>query len=441
MNYVLAVVILLIWLAAVLRQRRLLPGIVVASILAVNILSFYLIQFLQLADLIHIEHSYKYKRIYLGDEYPFLLTVGGLLVAICAPYILGAVDRPKQLDGAGGQPSMSANQPVLIFVLACFILTIFHAITTNLAFLGEYTIYLQFRDPANLNITNDLVAFFHGNMGAVGILLGVIIATSGRKSLYTAFMALFPYFYIVAFQAASISRWLILQLAIPAVILAFRTRFRWPLLALIILSMVPLYGSLRVVREDNVLGVDALVSSMFDGTSVNSGFIVDSIGNIFGAGLNVSEAQGKVDVTFPLNFNVLSFSPLPSSIDGFDDWRQYTQWINIYGPFNVFSELYWMGVGWYILFVLLMVVTVRWNDKVDMFRRAGQLTPLLAGLANVLLYYGVLLTTQYPLRSAMRWPEISALLAFLLVSLALRTQRRRTVREARQNRPANARPV
>jgi hypothetical protein len=424
MNYVLAVIILGFWLAVMLRAKYISPSLVAASILSANILSFYIIQFSQLFDLIRIEHSYKYKKLYIGNEYPFLITFGFVVLLLCASHLRrefrgGVLEKKLRISRNGGAGVATA------FSTACFGLSMLHALSTNLVFLGEYNVYLQWRDPSSVNITNDLVAFFHGNMGAVGVVLGVIIASSTRRTWGTTTLALFPYSYILLFEAASISRWLVVQLAIPAIILSFRTRYRIFLIPILVVLLVPVFAALKDVREERVLGIDVLLSSITTGVSVNGDFIVDAIGNILGGGLVVSEAAERTGITYPGQYVALSFSPLPSAIDGFDRWRSYEQRINIYGPFNVYSELYWMGWPWYLFYLSIVFYSARQCDIVEVGRRSGLVPPLMALAPAVLLYYGVLLGTQYPLRNSLRWIVISYLIALCVKAFAIRPNWRR----------------
>lgn len=408
MDYVLAVVILLIWLAAVLRQRRLLPGIVVATILAVNILSFYLIQFLQLADLIHIEHSYKYKSIYLGDEYPFLLTFGSVIFAICLPYL-----RRSLRGGVSEKSEQKVNRNAEYYVTTAsfvlFFISIFHAFESNFAFLGNYTTYLAYRDPENLNITNDIIQVFHANIGSVGVILSVIVGISFKRYWAAFFFSILPYIYVLLFEAAVMSRWLVIQLIVPVAIVSMRSRYRWVIMLLAMGAVVPIYAAVIDSRSERVFGIETVAATVFEGANLSGEFFVSTIGNIFGGGLNASEAALKLNVSYPTNYMVLSFSPLPSVIDGFDEINHlYQVRINVYGPFNAFIEAYWFGWPWFILFAGIIIWTARANDRLYLAKVGS--SSIVSIIPSALLYYGIFFSTQYPLRNSVRWMILSAIL-------------------------------
>lgn len=410
MNYVLAIVILAIWLAAMLRQRQMLPGIVVATILAANILAFYLIQFLQLADLIHIEHSYKYKRIYLGEEYPFLFTFGAIILGICLPY-LGS----RQVSYSSSAKTKKENTRYYItsasFIL--FFVSIAHAMESNFAFLGSYTTYLAYRDPESLGISTDIIQIFHANIGSIGVILSAFIGISFRRYWMAFFFSIFPYVYILMFETAVMSRWLVIQLIIPAVIIGMRSKYRWIILPAVVLTLVPVYAAVIESRSENVLGVETVVAAILGGASLSSEFVVSTIGNIFGGGLNASEAALKVSVEYPADYMALSFSPLPSAIDGFDSINHlYQVRINIYGPFNTFIEAYWFGWPWFILFAAITLWTTRKNDRLAL-AKAGS-SSITFVVPSILLYYGIFFSTQYPIRNSIRWIIFSGLIAAVL---------------------------
>lgn len=423
MTHLLAAAILALFLLAFMR-RRLCPSLVGAAILAANIAVYYLVQWLQLANAIHIEHSYKYRDTYLGEEFPMLLTLGAA-IAILSALSLRAPTEPDIPASPIPEAKPRQNIAVLAFVLACCLLTLVHAIQSNIVFLAPYDTYLSFRDPATIGVEGALVELFHRNLGTIGVLLGVILATSSlARNPTTILYALIPYLYILAFEAASISRWLIVQLLVPGIILATRSRQRVAILIALALLIIPLYNALLVVRNSDILGIGSLLSATVSLPPLTLDFAVDSLGNIFGGGLNIAEAARRIEVSYPLEFKLLSFSPFPSAWDGFDAWASHGARINIYGPFNAYAEAYWMRWIWVTFLLAIIAFSATANDRLDRLRRQGLVNPPLATLCHVLFYYGILLSTQYPLRSSLRWIVIAGIGAIVLGAYArIRTRR------------------
>ena len=122
--------------------------------------------------------------------------------------------------------------------------------------------------------------------------------------------------------------------------------------------------------------------------------------------------------SYPLSYELLSFSPFPSAIDGFSSIRDlYQVRLHAYVPFSGYGEAIKFGP----LFVILLAVC---------FIGIGRLNTLLVGrspaafiIVNALTFSGMLVLNSYPLRTGLRVIWVAYLVGLLSLAVSRRRHR------------------
>lgn len=412
------------------------PSIVLMGLVLVNIMSFYLIEYIKLDASMILQHSYKFKRSYLDADLPVLLMFGLLTLSIATPALLASRRATSFEADVGVKDSVAIDRFMIVYLVVVTLLCCLHAFASNLAFLSPYTAYLSLRGPEMLSLRIAPLDIFHMNIGTFGIVQSFILfyMIQRRNALGVA-LVMVGFSYMALFQAASLSRWLVLQLVIPpllSVISGRKMKLGIPAMGAVAVAM-PIYYSIMSSRSNFELGIGSLIDNVVAIPRWSAEFFISTAANIFGGGLVIAEAGLKQAVSYPGIYKALSFSPLPSAIDGFAGILHHQQRINVYGPFNAFAEAYWFGWPWVVLLFLIVGVVVYLNDRLEATVTSSSLAGrLLVRLPNLLLFYGVLLMTQYPLRNSLRWVLFSGL-ACLFGLIYMRIQRRRAAVRSAQN--------
>lgn len=404
------------------------PTGVVTALFAGNISSFFLIEYIKENADIALVHSYKFSRSYLEGYSDFAIYYFVAMILIAS---FGIAASKNSRERSKFNPIIiTGTQPQIVttFLFCTLIAYVFvHSVVTEFAFLKPYTTYLALRDPRYFGITNPAFAVMHSVVGVVGVAssLALYIAIKSKRGLLV-FIATAVFLYFSAYQAASLSRWLVVQIAIFVALALSDRSLRLHPATLILLILIPAayFGALNG-RSSQTLGIGAFISGIFSGATAE--FWIHSLSNVFGGGLVFSEAATRVSTTYPLIFKATSFSPLPSFVDGFSSLKAIHEVrINIYGPFSTYAELYWFGPHWGFLFFLItgasIFVTQRAWDWVTTSSNARILVMASFGLT----VYGHLFSHQYPVRSSLRWIVFAGALAIAALLAESAARRRKS---------------
>jgi hypothetical protein len=171
------------------------------------------------------------------------------------------------------------------------------------------------------------------------------------------------------------------------------------------------------------LGIEPFLDVLFSGDFLFEQMLLFTLFNNFGGVFVLAESMSRVHVIYPWKYKLLSFSPFPSMIDGFNSVRHAEERIMATGPFSNFAELYHFGplyvVGFLIfLFAVLYMVTRWWRRY-----RGG-----FAFVVCAPMYYAIFSMHYYPLRHSTRWILASALTAAVVSYLHERKQGARAPR-------------
>lgn len=120
---------------------------------------------------------------------------------------------------------------------------------------------------------------------------------------------------------------------------------------------------------------------------------------IFGVAAGLGEwlrSSGDSVQLFPSNYIWLSFSPLPSGIDGFASILHAQVRLHAFAPMPGYVELAWFGPWSQLGFLALLALAFR------MAANAADLSPLSGGGASLLLAGCLYVMAAYPVRTALK---------------------------------------
>lgn len=397
----------LIVVLAVKRVGFLSPTGIVSTMVAMNMLVFYVIETIKLdaSSALILSHSYKFRSSYwpMATDTLTVYLIFLVILASTAWRVKRYGGRNLALDKLA---ALSSEKIVLTGGAVLLGLCVAHAGITELRFLGDYTVYLQVRDPEFYGVTNGLAAMVVGNIGFVGVLSAALLSMAVKTGRAVLIMVLFAVFiYTGLFQAAAHSRWLVLQMAIAIVLLARNQNLLSRVLIVLLLLILPYaYYAAIMSRSNNVYGLETMLQFSF--ADISEVLLVNTFGNIFGGGLVLSEAMTRLGTAYPLSYQVLSFSPLPSAIDSFAALKRvYEVRINVFGPFSAVAETYWFGPAWMAAYFFIVAQSLKCVENMWQQSKASNAArkQILAYIAFGLTLYGHVLMHQYPLRNSIRW--------------------------------------
>ncbi len=430
MEYLFLFLGLLILLFSVKRSGAISPIGVVAMMVYANMVVFYVTEVMKQgasSELI-LSHNYKFLRSY-GDSAMGFYLMYTFLLLFFAMIAIFAGKKPPQLEQIEISENQGPKRPpwfLTLFSSLLFLYVLIHIAMTELKFLEPYTVYLELRDATYYGLNNALSRSLHANIGIVGVVSAAILYLGlNSRSRLTVLFATTCFLYVALFQLVSHSRWLIVQLVILLVLLQADRRLKNGSLSVILLLTIPFFYLIALqARSATELGVDAVFNVSLSNYSYVD--LINILANIFSGGLVFSEAAGLSAADYSIQYKILSFSPVPSAIDGFHAYRSEEARINIYAPFSAIVEAYRFGpFGLATLFGLvgcsLWFTQKLWN--LPEYRR-NHATTGFANLCFGLTLYAHLFLHQYPLRNGSKW--IWFALVFALIGLFLAGRRKRS---------------
>ncbi len=307
------------------------------------------------------------------------------------------------------------THPAIVFALVCTtLLSVWHFWTINFSELMFYRVYTSARDPYEVGIQNAIVGLFHKNVPMLGCILGpMAMLYFHRRRMSAFFLAATVFVYAFVITVSFCSRFAVLQLFLLAVLARVLNNRRVSAGAVsFACAAFVTYAVTIVLRKglgaDRVgpLGIEPFVDVLFSGDFLFDQMLLFTLFNNFGGAFVLAESLSRWGVTYPLKYKILSFSPFPSMIDGFNTVRYAEERIMATGPFSNFAELYHFGplyvVGFLIfLFCVLYIVTRWWR-----LYRGG-----FAFVVCAPMYYAIFSMHYYPLRHSTRWILASTIAA------------------------------
>lgn len=289
-----------------------------------------------------------------------------------------------------------------------------HFLALDFEALLHFRRYFAIRDPAEAGIWNPVLATFHTSLPLVGCALGplTVAYAQARKPMFAA-VTTAAFLYALLVTIAFGSRFAVVQLVAVGVMFQVlgRRRLDWRaalLFGLAGLTFVAIIGLRQGAGVGRIgdYGLLPFLEAIARGPALLfEGILFFALFTFFNGGFVMARALSMTGLSYPLSYKLLSFSPLPSAVDGFDQVRRFEHRAHTYAPFSNFAEAYHFGPGYLILFLLLLFVVL-----VALTRFWRRYRGSFAFFVLAPAYYSFLKMQSYQLRTSFRW---------LLVTLAV----------------------
>lgn len=168
-------------------------------------------------------------------------------------------------------------------------------------------------------------------------------------------------------------------------------------ISLLAVTVVTLLYTLtaRSQNEQGLLAIPGILASVFD---VEFGSMVARLLLSFTEGIFVTSEGVSDNRFFDQTYALLSLSPLPSSIDGFDEVRDIGQnRLSTYAPMSGVGELVHFGIFPIIYVILVFVAAIRWSFSLQ------KRSPIIFIVTNFLIMFAIYHLFAYPTRNALRF--------------------------------------
>ena len=413
---------IVILILILIRKDPLSPASFFGIVSALNGITFYI------GSILHLFPRTMSFWYYITQDYNdvntkvllFYLSLSLLGYAIDLTVKRTSVRRGKlniNIDNINWGKYIESSYSLIVLFSMCW-LVLWHLVNVNIPKMFFYTTYLEVRDPVKVGLTNDLLATIHTFLPTLGMLLSPLVVYFYARHRWAHFItALLLFVYSFLFTIAIGSRFILIHLSlITLTVFLMRKKITISVVLLALLTLIA-YGTLMAQRYVNVAyGIRPFFDVLFSGDFLVLGYYLFSIYNFFGGGFVMAEAFQRERLFYPLRYKVLSFSPLPSIIDGFSKIRHYEHRVIPTGPFNSFAEVYHFGWGFFIFLIVFLAVLLYQATK--LWRRAN--APIYVFILLFPLYYAVLRMQIYQLRQVFRWFVLALFIAVVMNTLTHR---------------------
>jgi hypothetical protein len=429
-------IFMLIMLFVLLRvSRGLSPCAVFGTIAAANQLVFYVTYYLGVASgslryFWVLNHDYGETMYDTAAFYSFMVALA--LVAATAAYLLHtSCSMPSEPQASMKlryvPPVFTAlnSASVLVPIVIVDLLYIAYAIRIDWSPVLFHTDYLFLGDAANLGISDPVFRLLHGAMAPIGLawsfLTGYYLATKNKHGMALT-LPLFLLVYL--FALASGSRMAGVQFAILALVAQVTSRKPVSLVALFCAAWAAFMFYVALdIRNSGALGLIGVWRRLDDFETSSGDFSANLLTLTFSGGYVLADALRHADLWYPTGYKILSFSPLPSIIDGFGmSYLHYQHRVAWWIPYSCIAEAYHFGF-WYMLFYVSFVGVLLCRLQWCWYRLPPSLSLAVSGPAFV----SMLAMHSYPIRNTFRMFVLSLILSFtvpwLLAHQAARRRR------------------
>ena len=324
------------------------------------------------------------------------------LIALAASWLAPAAVRPVHVM----RPVRAAvfSSPVVPIILSSLTVgLIIHAASLNYSLFWRTSIYLQQNNPYEMGVTLLPGVVFHHLMPITLIVCGALFLlyfSTGKLALSIWTAVIFSYCWIYQFSAHS--RWAAAALIFSAgAHYLFRGRNRGAFLLLFVpLGMVALVHA-RIGRISGEHGLSTVFSTWkdFDVTLLPEyvlGILYSILQGIFSVAASFSVSEG---IEYPTSYRVLSFSPFPSFIDGFDKiHEQYEIRVNSTQPLSAWVEAANFGAVYFILLAGLVFFALLVNARLCKASREPT-----AAILSLIILALIMFMAAYEVRNVLRF--------------------------------------
>ncbi len=311
----------------------------------------------------------------------------------------------------------TVHRVALATAVLLWLICLTHLLSMDLGLLWRSRHYLQLATAEGAGISNPVATVAHLVMGPIGLLSAgatVIFLSHRRPGL--AVMFGFVAAYALAIALAQSSRWapmVIFGLLATEVTINRRLwapRLLWARL-LLVMVMLLAYTAVLNGRSAGAFGLAYLMDNLFTGDAFSFGRTLQTfLLNIGHGALLLAEVLDHGQHTYDQAYKLLSFSPLPSFLDGWREVVHAQNRVNLFTPYSAIAETLLFGPGYFLIFLVYLFTISAVSCRV--LYSSNRLSEL-ALLGPV--YFVLIAVHFYPLRNSFRLA-----VAVMLLGLTLR---------------------
>lgn len=401
------------------------PSTVFASIVICNYLVYLFLLVFQFGkDDINMNGVYFTSMpLHLRGEDFLVVTQAFLLLMVC-PVLSHLLLRKRSGSAVNGIKVFDLISQVLIYKKILYLLLFFLCVLSVIHFsLINYNLfwfnydYQIIKTPHEIGSESVFFRIYHFLFRIIGLIAAIFLVFSIRlRVLGLQFFSAFLFFYSFFILYVGESRWVVVYLF---ALLFSRLSFydNKPNTSEILIwfcVFVFLFAKVIIGRNFGLWGLSVqyeIAKEVFD-----IGFyhlLLGVVVNFFEGFTNFANTVSS-EYLYPVRYKILSFSPLPSFIDGYSSIINYQYRVNIYVPFNSISEAFAFG-GLYIFLLLIILTVFLYScDIVFLHANAVARTILVCiTIWNVMYFFG------YPLRNVIRVFEYVIICNFVFYYMLL----------------------
>lgn len=312
----------------------------------------------------------------------------------------------------------SIEKVIRVYVLIDIALLILFLLDVDLDILYYNANYLTMVDTDKIGIDNPILIIFHRSMLMNGLIsafsVGYLLSLNKNKMLQLLLIGIASVFFLLEAGANSRSAALIIFTFILSIVIfhPFNIRKISLVVVFFVAGFMSYFAALhgRGNIRQGISQITNNYSEMSVFKIISPEFLAD---NILGGASTFAQAE-IMDSEYPFDYKLLSFSPLPSSVDQFDKLLRYQHRISAYVPYNANSEVYHFGGYFIVLYFILIYISLRYINIVILKNK------VLGLLFSLPAYIFFIANQQYPLRNYLRFLLLSGLISFLYVKLFLK---------------------
>lgn len=403
------------------------PGLIFSSILMVSQTVYYyfaahpeMMKYFKIGTFKKFEYDY---RVYLVHQLY-------MMVCLLTMYKL-KVERIKSADkknSIGEKISELLNRKYFplnnktvqffyVLFVGLLIMTVYHLTNLNLEVLWKNDQYLLLGNPEKLNLPA-VASIIHFAAGIIAILILILMLLMFKSGRYLMGTLLIPFFlYYLLLKVAGNSRWapLIVASSLPFLYKPRSIKSAITVGLILVITLLLYLGVLfgRNRGNYNTQGISAIPSNINNGVKSAAILFPRMMATAFSSGWNLSLSLKKYEnknVTFDTKYKMLVFSPLISSIDGYNDALENRNKLKLssYAPVGFIGETYFLGVGFFIFAIVFLYFAIRYCNKI--VARYNLIGMLLVSPAFLFFFK----MQGYPIRNCFRYLILGVVFGFLL---------------------------
>lgn len=327
-----------------------------------------------------------------------------------------SVEMGRTLSAAGRKLSRPG------FIGLCYFIVFFNAAFLDWRVVWINGEYLLMNSPRAYALPADIAMISRFGLALVGLYAAFMLPIAAAEGRFKRAALLFPLWaFVLLLNLAAHSRTSAVSVFLMAVTAAAVTR-RWRSLALTgggVLSLFTLFYAL-VGRGLPFHGIASIPSTLETlASSLDERTLIVLVLNI-GQGVFATAESLRLDADHVLLFKLLSVSPLPSAMDGFDEVLRCCEIrVHDFVPMSAFGEAVSFGPLFYLPLAAFLYLLTR-KCWILSLRHPG----LVSQFLNLSAFIVFVMANAYPLRNVFRQALIILLLASLYSIWSRRADRR-----------------